>query len=497
MRRTIFHQRISMQCFCGSLLLLILLASCSGKKQNRLAKASSPYLQEHADNPVDWYEWGDEALQKAAKENKPLLISIGYSACHWCHVMEKESFMDTAVARIMNENFVCIKVDREERPDIDNVYTNACQLLTGGSGWPLNAFALPDGKPFFAGTYYAKDSWASMLKNIAAAYQKQNKKIVLQAQALANGIAKLEVSLLQNSTADSIGKTESLALFDSVYQQLDLRNGGLRGSPKFPSPVLIEYLLQHAFLTGDKRALNAAQITLTQMALGGIYDQIGGGFSRYATDSLWRVPHFEKMLYDNGQLLSVYAHAYQLTGNVFFKNIVEETAAFIERELRSPDGGFYSSLNADTKEGEGSYYTWKTAEANTVTSAVLQYYNFSEKGNWEEGKNILYASFTPVDFAKQNNFDVASFTKQVSAAKERLLLERAKREKPSVDDKVLASWNALAVKGFLDAYAAIGDEHYLRTALTTAGFLESKMMEQSGRLCAHGESLYSSLSNQF
>lgn len=482
MQQTIFHWRILMQWFFSSLLLLILLASCSGKKQNRLAKASSPYLLEHADNPVDWYEWGDEALQKAKKENKPLLISIGYSACHWCHVMEKESFMDTAVARIMNENFVCIKVDREERPDIDNIYTNACQLLSGNSGWPLNAFALPDGKPFFAGTYYAKDTWTSLLKNIATVYQKQNKKIVLQAQALANGIARLEIPALRDSSDDNIEKATTFAVFDSIYHQLDLRNGGLKGSPKFPSPLLLEYLLQHTFLTGDKRALNAAQTTLTQMALGGIYDQVGGGFSRYATDSFWRVPHFEKMLYDNGQLLSVYAHAYQLTGNVFFKTIVEETAAFVEKELRSADGGFYSSLNADTKEGEGSFYTWKASEIKSIPSSVSQYYNISPTGNWEDGKNILYASFTPVEFAKQNNLDAASFTKQVSAVKERLLRERSSREKPSVDDKILASWNAVAVEGFLDAYAALGDEHYLQTALTTAGFLESKMMEQSGRL---------------
>lgn len=482
MRRRVIHGPVLLQSVCASLLLLMLLASCGSKKQNRLATASSPYLQEHADNPVDWYEWGEEALQKAAKENKPLLISVGYSACHWCHVMERESFLDTAVARLMNENFVCIKVDREERPDIDNVYTNACQLLTGGSGWPLNAFALPDGKPFFAGTYYTKDTWTSLLKNIATAYQKQNKKIVLQAWALANGIAKLEVPSLQDSSESNLETAISFTVFDSVYQQLDLRNGGLKGSPKFPSPPLLEYLLQHAFLAKDGRALNAVKNTLTQMALGGIYDQIGGGFSRYATDSLWRVPHFEKMLCDNGQLLSVYAHAYQLTGDDFFKTIVAETASFIEREMRSTNGAFYSSLNADTKAGEGSFYTWKVSDLKNIPAAVLQYYNLSPAGNWEGGKNILYASSAPEKFARQNNLDSARFFAQLQAAKEQLLRERNRRERPSVDDKILASWNAVALTGFLDGYAATGNEDYLKTALSTAAFLETKLMKSDGKL---------------
>jgi uncharacterized protein len=467
--------------------LPLFFCTCNSKKENRLSKASSPYLQQHADNPVDWYEWNDEALAIAKKENKPLLISVGYASCHWCHQMEKESFMDTAVARIMNENFVCIKVDREERPDIDNIYMNACQLISGNAGWPLNAFALPDGKPFFAGTYYSKQSWTSLLKNIATAYKKQYNKVMLQAQSLANGIANLELSVLNDSTEIVATKSFYQNLFDSLYQKLDLKYGGYKGSPKFPFPSTTEFLLQYYYLTKDKKALDAATTTLTQMALGGIYDHVGGGFARYSTDSLWRIPHFEKMLYDNGQLMSVYAHAYQLTGNIFFKNIVQETAAFVERDLRATNGGFYSSLNADTKEGEGEFYAWHDKEFKDKSSInnpdlIAAYFNTSEKGNWEKNKNVLYASLTPEEFAIKNDLNPATFHNQLTVAKKALLAERNKRERPATDDKILTSWNALMLKGYLDAYAALGNESYLQTSLANARFLEQNMLQKDGSL---------------
>jgi uncharacterized protein YyaL (SSP411 family) len=476
------RRRLVLLCF-----LFSALSACHSGNKNHLANASSPYLQEHADNPVNWYEWGDEALEAAKKENKPLLISIGYSACHWCHVMEKESFMDTAVARIMNENFICIKVDREERPDIDNIYISACQLLSGDSGWPLNAFALPDGKPFFAGTYYPKSTWMSLLKNIASAYKKQNRKVTLQAQALANGIANLELSELGNFTDQHPDTRFYNALFDSLYQQLDIVHGGLKGSPKFPLPTTIEFLLQYHFLTKDKKALDAASVTLTQMAVGGIYDHVGGGFARYATDSLWRVPHFEKMLYDNAQLLSVYAHAFQLTGNIFYKNISQEIAAFIDRDLAAPGGGFYSSLNADTKEGEGLFYTWRYAEIHDNAALkhadwITSYYHISPNGNWEKYRNILYAGSAPADFAVRNGIDTTAFSNALQSAKKVLLTERSKRDKPATDDKILTSWNALALRGYLDAYAAFGEEKYLQTALANARFLERNMLEANGHL---------------
>ena len=323
--------------------LLIFLTGCSGPKQkqpNRLQYASSPYLKEHADNPVDWYEWGEEALTKAKKENKPLLISIGYASCHWCHVMEKESFMDTAVARVMNENFICIKVDREERPDIDAIYMNALQLLSGNSGWPLNAFALPDGKPFYAGTYYTRNNWISLLNEVSKSYHTRYKLVETQAKALVNGIAEEDHSLISKvlQRPDAVN-VNIKGLYENIYQQADHLNGGFKGAPKFPTAALAEYMLQQYYINGNKESLKLATITLKKMALGGIYDQVGGGFARYTTDSLWRTPHFEKMLYDNALLVSVYAHAYQLTKDVFYKSVMSETLDFINQSLAAPGGG--------------------------------------------------------------------------------------------------------------------------------------------------------------
>ncbi len=479
---------IIIKVFYTTVLLWLLFACNNSEKQNRLSKASSPYLQQHADNPVDWYEWGEEAITKAKKENKPLLISIGYSSCHWCHVMEKESFMDTAVARIMNENFINIKVDREERPDIDNIYMNACQLISGGGGWPLNAFALPDGKPFFAGTYYAKESWINLLNQITKAYKDQYQKILLQADALTNEIGKIDPGFLQtDGQAGIIDNTVYKNFFDSLQTQIDFSNGGLSGTIKFPMPSVWEFLLQYNYLNNEHKALEAVNITLKAMALGGIYDHIGGGFARYSTDKLWRIPHFEKMLYDNGQLMSLYAHAYQVTKNSLFKNIVEEIALFIGRDLTSPEGGFYSSLNADTEEGEGVFYTWTFDEIKKnsglkQTDLIASYFNISPEGNWEAGKNILYTSFTPGEFALTNNLSLNDFTSLLNNTKKTLLTERNKRTRPATDDKILASWNALMLKGYLDAYTAVGNEAYLKRALKNARFVEHNMLRKDGQL---------------
>jgi len=473
-------------------LLAVPLWSCLHKKfQNHLSNSSSPYLQEHADNPVDWFEWSDETLALAKKENKPLLISIGYSSCHWCHVMEKESFMDTAVARIMNENFINIKVDREERPDIDNIYINAAQLLTGNAGWPLNAFALPDGKPFYAVTYSSKEGWKNMLKQIAQAYKQQNKKVVLQAQALTNGIVQNELTFTnKENTPATISRSFYQNLFDSLYKKIDLNNGGLKGIPKFPLPTIWEFLLQYQYLTGDKTALNAITNTLNKMALGTLYDQAGGGFARYTADSLWRVPHFEKMLYDNAQLASLYTHAYQVTGNNFFKTIAKETLVFVAKEMTSPDGGFYSSLNADTENGEGEFYTWTHDEIKKnlpQSDVIISYFNIKADGNIEgldghKNKNLLYASYTPEKFAAKNKIPPIEFNNLLNSSKKTLLSERNKRIKPTVDDKILTAWNALMLKAYADAYAAFDDEDYLKTALATASFIEKKMIRSDGHL---------------
>lgn len=481
------------------IVVLWLLIACNNstqQKENRLAAASSPYLQEHADNPVDWYEWGDEALKKAKDEDKPLLISIGYASCHWCHVMEKESFMDTAVARIMNESFVCIKVDREERPDIDNIYVHACQLLNNGeAGWPLNAFALPDGKPFFAGTYYPKTSWINLLKQVADSYKTKKGKVILQANSLTVGIMDNDLAFMQGADKDTkiAGQQLYRSFFDSLYAELDLVNGGLKGQPKFPRPSLWEFLLQYHYITGDRKALNATVTTLNKMALGGMYDHIGGGFARYSTDSLWKVPHFEKMLYDNAQLVSLYAHAYQVAKNEFYKTIVEETTAFIEQELTSPEGAFYSSLNADTEEGEGEFYTWRQDELRKIlggNAGIFEnYYGISQKGNlpagqagWENGKNILVASLLPAEFAIKNNLPVNSFNASLIKHKKALLTERNKRIKPAVDDKTLTSWNALMMGAYADTYMALGNEGYLDKALRNAKFIEKNMLAADGHL---------------
>lgn len=484
--------------------LVCLLFICCRQKSNRLEIATSPYLQQHADNPVDWYEWGEEALNKAKKENKPILVSIGFASCHWCHVMEEESFMDTTVARLMNENFVCIKVDREQRPDIDQIYMNACQLISGSSGWPLNAFALADGKPFYAGTYYSKKSWISLLKQVSTAFREQPGKVSLQANSITNGIAKLELNLLA-AGVDSTGIQPRfyLSLIDSIYKKMDFVHGGLQGELKFPMPVVLELLLQHAAVSGDSIARNLATNSLTKMALGGIYDQAGGGFARYAVDSAWHVPHFEKMLYDNAQLISVYAHAWQLTGDRFYKTILEETLAFVQRELSAENGGYFCSLNADVKAGEGAYYTWTYDELKKTTGGDIfcKYFGVTPEGNFKRektngigggngvpgkgnshGENVLHGIAEPDVFAAEMNIQSGEFYNKLISAKQNMLRHRTQREAPAVDRKILASWNALMLNALADAYAALQDKTILEQAKTTASFIETNFIQRDGAL---------------
>jgi uncharacterized protein len=472
---------------------LVMLVSCQFRaterrdSPNRLAHAASPYLREHADNPVDWYEWGQEALDKAKKENKPLIISIGYASCHWCHIMERESFMDTAVARVMNEHFVAIKIDREERPDIDQIYLNAAQLISGNAGWPLNAFALPDGKPFHASTYYPKDQWMQMLQQVISVYQNENENVVRQAEALTKGIRTHELITTPADSSQSFDRTFYTQIFPAWSSFVDTVNGGLKGSPKFPMPVIWEHFLQYEHLTGDKTALRMVTQTLDKIALGGINDQLGGGFSRYATDDQWKVPHFEKMLYDNAQLVSLYAHAYQVTKRASYSEILEKTLQFAQRELTSPDGGFYSSINAESENEEGKFYTWKKSEIENIldgTTAKLfaDYYQVTDSGDWEDGKNILHSQTPKETFAEQNGMNQAECKKILANAERNLLLVREKRIRPSLDDKILLSWNALMLKGYIDAYFAVGTESYLQAALTNARFLEKNMLLGNGRL---------------
>jgi len=459
----------------------------NGKGLNKLANASSPYLLQHADNPVNWHEWGPEALDKAQKTQKPLLISIGYAACHWCHVMEHESFMDTTVARLMNEHFIPIKIDREERPDIDQIYMNAAQLLTGRGGWPLNAFALPDGRPFYAGTYFPKDQWIQVLEKITEAYKQNRDKIEERAEQLTQGIKTHEMISLPAKKNITFQKESYVGSFDHWKKNIDLRHGGYGNAPKFPLPAGWEFLLQYHYLTGDQDALKAVTTTLDQMEMGGIYDQIGGGFARYSTDKQWLVPHFEKMLYDNGQLVSLYATAFKLTGKESYVRVIRETIAFIEREMSHPNGGFFASINADTEGEEGKFYVWTKQEIeNTLHGDTAQwithYYNVTKKGNWKEGKNILHRSQPGKQLSSKHHIPEKKWFKILDHAKKQLLEARAERVRPSTDDKILTSWNALMMEGYVEAYQALGNKKYLDRALQNAHFISKKMTRKNGAL---------------
>lgn len=474
---------------------LLIINSCGGQDSNivnnvpmnKLKYSSSPYLQQHADNPVHWQEWGDEALQRAKNENKPLLISIGYAACHWCHVMEHESFSDEEVAAYMNENFVCIKVDREERPDVDRIYMDAVQLISGHGGWPLNAFALPNGKPFFAGTYYNRTQWMNVLSKISNMYKNENEKIIAYANQLTQGLSTNPLSEKLVNDDIEFNKKEYDRLFSKWESQIDFQKGGFKRAPKFPLPITWEFLLQYSYLTQNERALKAVLITLDEMAKGGIYDQIGGGFARYSVDEYWKVPHFEKMLYDNAQLVSLYSHAFQITKNVRYKEIIDQTLEFVKRELTNDEGVFYSSLNADSEGEEGAYYVWTSDEFNEVVDENIvklasDYYQISERGNWEDGKNILLPKFTKNRFAKKHEISLEQFNSDLARADLQLLNHREKREKPSTDDKVLTSWNALMIKAYIDAYRALGDEKYLQAAIKSTHFIELNMLMENGGL---------------
>jgi len=476
-----------------SSIFVLLLVSCQQINEehntnslNRLADASSSYLQQHADNPVDWYEWGEEALNKAQKEDKPIIISIGYAACHWCHVMEHESFEDTTVASFMNENFVAIKIDREERPDIDQIYMNAAELLNGRGGWPLNAIALPDGKPFYAGTYFPKERWLALLEQVNKLYKNQKAQVVQQAEDLTKGIQNYSLLNPQDSVAE-LSRKKYNELFTHWKPEIDFGNGGYGSAPKFPLPAAWEFLLQYYYLTANDTALNAVTTTLDAMHQGGIYDQLGGGFARYSTDAEWFVPHFEKMLYDNAQLLSLYAHAFQLTQKASYAMIIQHTLGFIEKELSNGEGAYYSSINADSEGEEGKFYTWTSKQWDLVlnngsSGLVKEFYNLREEGNWQNHQNILYTQSDVESFAKVQGLDAAKFKQKLASAQQKLLKAREKRVRPSTDDKVLCSWNALMLKALVDVHQALEEEKYLDQALKLAYFLEKHMMDSDGRL---------------
>ena len=455
------------------------------KHTNQLIHESSPYLLQHAHNPVNWYPWGPEALKKAKDENKLIIISIGYAACHWCHVMEHESFEDEEVAEFMNEHFIAIKIDREERPDIDQVYMNALQLLSGQGGWPLNCIALPDGRPIYGGTYFPIDKWMNMLEQVAEWVEKNPIKAEDQAKTLTEGVQSSELIYLNKETpiflVDDLNQ-----IFTKWKRGLDYTNGGSKGAPKFPLPIGYQFILQYHHLTNNQDALKAVHIALDKMAGGGIYDQIGGGFARYSVDDLWKVPHFEKMLYDNAQLVSLYSSAYQQSNNPKYKTVVRETLEFIERELSSPEGGFYSSLDADSEGEEGKFYVWTKAELQNVlgdkADLINEYYNIHQNGNWEDGNNILLKWSDDDRIRSQFNLTQDELIESISEAKQILLKERSKRIRPGLDDKTLTSWNALMLKAYVDAYRIFDEPEYLKIALKNANFILSKLRSDNYRL---------------
>jgi uncharacterized protein YyaL (SSP411 family) len=459
---------------------------------NFLKYETSPYLLQHADNPVDWYAWNDLTLAKAISENKMMLISVGYAACHWCHVMAHESFENEAVAAIMNEHFICVKVDREERPDVDQVYMDAAYLINGNGGWPLNALAMPDGKPFFAGTYFPTHNWVRLLEYFVDIYKNDRPKLKEQAENLSKGIHEME-KIPMNSNPVIFDKNDLDDLCNSLLDRVDWNNGGTSGTMKFPMPSVWEFLLQYYYFSPKKEVLKAVEVTLKNMALGGIYDQIGGGFSRYAIDKQWHVPHFEKMLYDNAQLVSLYSHAYQVTQKPLYKRIVYETLEFVSRELAHSEGGFYSSLDADSEGAEGKFYVWSLKEIEDILGeeAVLfnRYYGISSRGNWEDQKNIPDIHFGQKDFPEAFEFPDEELQIRLKKIKSILLSEREKRVRPGTDDKILTSWNCLMVKGFIDAYKAFGEQEFLSSAKQTLDFLLAKV-------CNDDNSLFRNFKNQ-
>jgi len=455
------------------------------KYTNELIHETSPYLLQHAHNPVNWQPWGEKALSQAKTENKLLLISIGYSACHWCHVMEHESFEDPEVAQIMNNHFICIKVDREERPDIDHIYMTAVQLLTGRGGWPLNCIALPDGRPIWGGTYFQKGNWVQALEAVSRFYAENPNKTLEYAAKLQEGIEQNSLVPISgaNSEIDPLLLSSLLKKWQSYF---DTKNGGTKGSPKFMLPNNWQFLLKAGVQSHDQSILNQVKLTLQKMAFGGLYDQIGGGFARYSTDEIWKIPHFEKMLYDNAQLLQLYSEAYQTAPNPLYKQVVSETVEFLRQEMLSPENGFYSALDADSEGEEGKFYTWTKAELQTIVGDEFelfsQYYNVNSLGYWEHSQYILMRTETDESFAENHQLSVDELQYKVQVWKQKLLAERSKRIRPGLDDKILASWNAMTISGLISCYKAFGEPEYLKLALANSTFLKDKMIGDSGEI---------------
>ena len=456
---------------------------------DRLINETSPYLLQHAHNPVDWFPWGAEALTKARSEDKPIFLSIGYSACHWCHVMERESFENEATAALMNERFVNIKVDREERPDLDAIYMDAVQALTGQGGWPMSVFLTPDGQPFYGGTYYPPEprygmpSFPQVLQSIATTYQRDQEKVVEQASRLTEMLNRTSIMASEQS---DLGPETLSAAVAVLKENFDEENGGFGSQPKFPQPMTLDFAMTQFARTGDEEALYMAELTLSKMANGGIYDQLGGGFHRYSVDAYWLAPHFEKMLYDNAQLLRSNVNAWRITGRPIYRRVVEETIDYVLCEMTAPDGGFYSTQDADSEGEEGKFFLWKPEEIQSILgpkmAAVFEdYYDVSARGNFE-GSNILNIVKTPEDVAERFNLSRTDVEQSLSISRLALFAEREKRIKPAHDEKILTEWNGLIIHALADCGVVLERKDALDAACSAADFILTYMSQPDGRL---------------
>jgi uncharacterized protein len=451
------------------------------KKANRLIHSTSPYLLQHAYNPVDWFEWGEEALMKAKQENKPILVSIGYSSCHWCHVMEREVFEKEEMAETMNSYLVCIKVDREERPDVDQVYMDAVQAMGQHGGWPLNVFLTPDQKPFYGGTYFPPQQWAQLLQGVHRAFTERRSEVEESAEQFADHLSKQDTSRFKKSTEELDLKNNLESIYKKLEPAFDKVWGGLDKAPKFIMPSIWLWLLRYHHLTGNQNALDQVILTLKKVAMGGIYDQIGGGFARYSVDGYWFAPHFEKMLYDNAQLMTLYSEAYTITKDPEFKTILDETFEWLQTEMMHPEGGFFSALDADSEGVEGKFYVWTKNELEQILKEdaplLLEYYSIKAEGNWEHGNNILFRNTAEDKFLAKNNLSASTWQEKLRTHKDKLLEVRDTRIPPGLDDKIITSWNAMMVVGLTDAYKALGDERFLKAALKNIEFIERELMD--------------------
>ena len=480
-------------------LILALCYSCNTPKKdmsekhkytNDLIHETSPYLLQHAHNPVNWKAWNDETLKLAKDEHKLMIVSIGYAACHWCHVMEKESFEDSTVAAVMNKYFINIKVDREERPDVDQIYIGAVELMTGRAGWPLNVITLPDGRPVWGGTYFRKEDWIQRIEKIQEIYEDEPEKLKEYADKLEEGIKSMDLVTFNSGEID-FSNYDTTMLVENWSRKFDHRYGGYNRAPKFMIPNNYHYLLRNAAKNKDKKLLEYVNLTLQKMAYGGVYDHIGGGFARYSTDDRWHVPHFEKMLYDNAQLVSLYSDAYAVTKNPLYEEIVTETLSFVAKELTHESGAFYSSLDADseTETGEleeGAYYIYSKEELELLLKDDFElfqdYYNINSFGKWEKQHYVLIRTKSDLEISEEYKISLETLQKKKKNWKAALLEYRDQRPRPRLDDKSLTSWNGLMLKGYVDAYKVFGNEAYLKTALKNAHFIVENQLQPSNAL---------------